>query len=137
VSNDSDLIDDRFALVPVRPRKPRVPASLDDRIRVLIVDDEEFHAQTVAESLEKVGYACTVATSAADAFARIDTEDFDVVVAVQPADDHRINIDEVESADGVVDLHADARGIVVRIDRDHMLQRSNLTLLHGDHHSTG
>ena len=80
MSNDPDLIDDRFALVPVRPRKPRIPASLDDRIRVLIVDDEEFHAQTVAESLEKVGYACTVATSAADAFARIDNEDFDVVV---------------------------------------------------------
>ena len=54
--------------------------TLEDRIRVLIVDDEEFHAQTVAESLEKVGYACSVATSATEAFQKIDEEEFDVVV---------------------------------------------------------
>jgi two-component system, NtrC family, response regulator HydG len=71
---------DSFPLVPVRPRKPRMPMTLEDRIRLLIVDDEEFHAQTVAESLEKVGYACSVATSAAEAFQKIDDEEFDVVV---------------------------------------------------------
>ena len=32
-------------------------------IRVLIVDNEAPHAQAVAESLERVGYDCTVATS--------------------------------------------------------------------------
>jgi two-component system response regulator HydG len=69
-----------FPLVPLKPRKLRLPATVEDPIRVLIVDDEEFHAQTVAESLEKVGYACTVATSALEAFERIDAEEFDVVV---------------------------------------------------------
>src|SRR5687767_11015655 len=71
---------DNFALVPLKPRKPRLPATVEDPIRVLIVDDEEFHAQTVAESLEKIGFACTVATSASEAFQKIDADEFDVVV---------------------------------------------------------
>ena len=30
---------------------------------MLIVDNDESHAETVAESLERVGYECAVATS--------------------------------------------------------------------------
>lgn len=33
------------------------------KIHVLIVDDDEAHAEAVAESLERVGYDCTVAAS--------------------------------------------------------------------------
>ncbi len=50
------------------------------KIHVLIVDDDEAHAQAVAESLERIGYLCTVATSGQRAEALIETQNFDVVV---------------------------------------------------------
>ena len=34
---------------------------MDPQIRVLVVDDDEPHAEAVAESLERVGYECVVA----------------------------------------------------------------------------
>lgn len=37
------------------------------KARILVVDDEEAHARATAESLEKVGYKCTVATGGRDA----------------------------------------------------------------------
>src|SRR5215510_8111614 len=49
-------------------------------IRVLIVDDDEAHAQAVAESLERIGSDCTVATSGQRGEALIESENFDVVV---------------------------------------------------------
>ena len=53
-----------------------LPAS----VRTLIVDNEESHARVVAESLERVGYPCTVATSGKEGSEQIALEDFDVVV---------------------------------------------------------
>ena len=32
-------------------------------LRILVIDDEPLHAEAVAESLERVGYECVVATS--------------------------------------------------------------------------
>ncbi len=49
-------------------------------IRVLIVDDDEAHAQAVAESLERVGYECTVAGSGETGLQLIEKETYDVVV---------------------------------------------------------
>ncbi len=49
-------------------------------IRVLIVDNEAPHAQAVAESLERVGYDCTVATSGPQGLKRIEEEPFDLVI---------------------------------------------------------
>jgi two-component system response regulator HydG len=49
-------------------------------IRVLIVDDDENHAQAVAESLERVGYECTVASSGTRGAALLESDSFDVVV---------------------------------------------------------
>ena len=40
---------------------------MDQQIRVLVVDDDESHAEAVAESLERVGYECVVATSGREA----------------------------------------------------------------------
>src|SRR5262245_9756630 len=54
--------------------------STDERLRVLVVDDERFHAETVAESLERHGYACTIATSGKEGAKRIDQEEFDVIL---------------------------------------------------------
>src|SRR5947209_14871392 len=59
---------------------PTPPAVGNEPLRVLVIDDDRFHAETVAEVLEKVGYACTVATSGragADALRR---DEFDVVL---------------------------------------------------------
>ncbi|HCK55517.1 MAG TPA: sigma-54-dependent Fis family transcriptional regulator [Planctomycetaceae bacterium] len=49
-------------------------------IRVLVVDDDEPHAQAVAESLERVGYECITEVSGEDGAARIESDNFDVVV---------------------------------------------------------
>ena len=49
-------------------------------IRVLVIDDEENHAQTMAECLERVGYECTVATEGAEAVRLLEQDCFDIVV---------------------------------------------------------
>ncbi|HTU25363.1 MAG TPA: sigma-54 dependent transcriptional regulator [Pirellulales bacterium] len=49
-------------------------------IRVLIVDNEPAHAEAVAESLQRVGYECTVATSGPEGVRRIEQDTFDVVI---------------------------------------------------------
>jgi two-component system response regulator HydG len=47
---------------------------------VLVIDDERFHAEAVAESLERVGYACALATSGGEGARKIEDEDFDVIL---------------------------------------------------------
>ena len=49
-------------------------------IRVLIVDNDEPHAQAVAESLARVGYDCSVATSGAAGAERIERDQFDIII---------------------------------------------------------
>src|SRR5436853_7474038 len=49
-------------------------------IRVLIVDNDQTHAETVAESLERVGYDCAVATSGTQGADLIERESFDIVI---------------------------------------------------------
>ncbi|QDU62451.1 DNA-binding transcriptional response regulator [Planctomycetes bacterium Pan216] len=52
----------------------------EDQIRVLVVDDEEPHAQAVAESLERTGYECSVAATGAEGIRLIETEEFEIVI---------------------------------------------------------
>jgi two-component system response regulator HydG len=52
----------------------------DEPIRVLIVDDESFHAETIAEGLERVGYVCTIAGSGEAGAKLIEEEDYDVIL---------------------------------------------------------
>jgi two-component system response regulator HydG len=49
-------------------------------ISVLIVDNDASHAETVAESLNRVGYDCTVATSGREGARLIERERFDIVI---------------------------------------------------------
>jgi two-component system response regulator HydG len=49
-------------------------------LKVLVIDDEPFHAETVAESLERVGYECTVAVSGKEGARLIEQDEFDVVL---------------------------------------------------------
>lgn len=56
-------------------------------IRVLIVDDDEAHAQAVAHSLERIACECTVANSGKRGVALIESENFDVVVTDMKMDE--------------------------------------------------
>src|SRR5215831_20081350 len=63
-----------------RQARMNLPIMNDESIRVLVIDDEQAHAEVVAESLERVGYQCVIATSGAAGARRIEDEDFDVVL---------------------------------------------------------
>jgi two-component system response regulator HydG len=63
-----------------RPQLADPANRADDPIRVLIIDDDHRHAEAVAESLERVGYGCAIATSGSAGARRIETEDFDVIL---------------------------------------------------------
>jgi two-component system response regulator HydG len=54
---------------------------MDPQIRVLVVDDDEPHAQAVAESLERVGYECSIAASGREALKMIEEHDYDIVLS--------------------------------------------------------
>lgn len=49
-------------------------------IQVLIVDNDEAHAEAMAASLERVGYLCTVATSGTDGARLIREQSFDLII---------------------------------------------------------
>src|SRR4051794_10520678 len=53
---------------------------MDQPIRVLVVDDDEPHAEAVAESLERVGYECVIATSGREGLKLIEEHTFDIVL---------------------------------------------------------
>lgn len=49
-------------------------------LHVLVIDDEPLHAEAVAESLQRVGHECVVATSGAAGARQIEQEDYDVIL---------------------------------------------------------
>jgi two-component system response regulator HydG len=49
-------------------------------VSVLVVDNDRAHARAMTESLERVGYKCTVATSGPEGAAAIEREAFDLVI---------------------------------------------------------
>src|SRR5437764_11631535 len=50
------------------------------RLRVLVIDDDKFLAETIAESLARVGYDCAIATTGSQGADKIEHEDFDVIL---------------------------------------------------------
>ncbi len=56
-------------------------------IDVLVVDDDEAHAQAVAEALQKIGCDCTVAASGKRGLALIESENFDLIVSDMKMDE--------------------------------------------------
>src|SRR4051812_28340293 len=76
----------------IRPEGGRCPPcrespAMDQQIRVLVVDDDEPHAEAVAESLERVGYECVVATSGREGLRLIEEQTFDIVLTDLIMDD--------------------------------------------------
>lgn len=59
--------------------KPAAPAP-GPPIRILIVDNDAAHAETMAESLERVGYECILATSGTEGVRYIEEDTFDVII---------------------------------------------------------
>jgi two-component system response regulator HydG len=51
-----------------------------DPLRLLIIDDDEDHAEVVAESLARVGYECAIATSGTAGARKIEQVDFDLIL---------------------------------------------------------
>ncbi len=49
-------------------------------LKVLVIDDEPLHAETVAEGLERVGYECVLATSGLKGARLIEQDEFDVIL---------------------------------------------------------
>lgn len=52
----------------------------DDRTQILIVDDEVAHAEAVADSLERAGYECIIASTGEEAIGKIESDQFDIVL---------------------------------------------------------
>jgi two-component system response regulator HydG len=59
-------------------KQPKKPS--ESPVDVLIVDNDAAHAEVVAESLDRVGYRCRVATSGTEGARLIDESTFDVVI---------------------------------------------------------
>ncbi|HUR55018.1 MAG TPA: sigma-54 dependent transcriptional regulator [Gemmataceae bacterium] len=54
--------------------------SAPEALQVLVIDDDKNLAETIAESLERRGHACTVATSGKAGAAKLEQAEFDVVL---------------------------------------------------------
>src|SRR5580698_5173745 len=55
-------------------------SALHEPLRVLVIDDDKLLAETIAESLERRGHACTVATTGKAGAAKLEQDQFDVVL---------------------------------------------------------
>ena len=56
------------------------PDSAAPAAEVLIVDNDQAHAETVAESLDRVRFHCHVATSGSEGAKLVDEREFDVII---------------------------------------------------------
>ncbi|MCA9052655.1 MAG: sigma-54-dependent Fis family transcriptional regulator [Planctomycetaceae bacterium] len=71
----------------VAPDSSRQSDSSAVTVSVLIIDDDEGHAHAVAESLERIGCECRIATSGTQGLELIESDNFDVVITDLRMDD--------------------------------------------------
>jgi two-component system response regulator HydG len=62
------------------PPKPSTVATAGPPIQVLVVDNDPAHAETMADSLRSVGFACTVATGGREAISLLESSTFEILV---------------------------------------------------------
>ncbi|MFH0962432.1 MAG: sigma-54 dependent transcriptional regulator [Planctomycetota bacterium] len=80
---------------------------MTNKIRILIIDDEESHAQAAAEALERVGFDCRIATSGREGISVVrDHGDVDVVLTdlVMPDVDGLEVLDSVRKIDPTLEV---------------------------------
>ena len=64
-------------------------------LQILVIDDDKHLAETIAESLERRGHACTVVTGGKAGVAKLEQESFDVVLTdLRMADLHGLEVVE-------------------------------------------
>jgi two-component system response regulator HydG len=61
-------------------KEPDTTVAAAPTIRVLVIDNDKSHAQAMAETLERVGYDCTVVTSGPEGVRCIDQDAYDVII---------------------------------------------------------
>ncbi|NOY41167.1 MAG: sigma-54-dependent Fis family transcriptional regulator [Planctomycetes bacterium] len=59
----------------------KTTASTGPPIRALIIDNDAAHAETMADSLSRVGYQCTVATTGAGGAELLEKDTFEIVIS--------------------------------------------------------
>ncbi|MDT8447418.1 MAG: ATP-binding protein [bacterium] len=67
------------ALSPAQPQRPN-PAARKNNANILLVEDEEINQLVTSKLLEKMGYRVQIASDGLQALARIENEDFDLVL---------------------------------------------------------
>jgi len=81
MAGSSPITIDFVSSRPMTANKPQDAAANETPISVLVVDNDDAHAEVVAESLERVGFECVTATSGKRGVELIESEPFDVVVS--------------------------------------------------------
>lgn len=61
--------------------EPRTTAATGPPIRALIIDNDAAHAETIADSLSRVGYQCTVAITGTEGAKLLESDTFEIVVS--------------------------------------------------------
>ena len=61
-------------------KTPETEKQSASTISVLIVDNDKHHAQAMSEILERVGYACHMATSGPEGAQRVEQDTYDIVI---------------------------------------------------------
>ncbi len=77
--HDSYKIKDMSAAT-TRPAAEPPPETAGPPAEILIVDNDQSHAETVAESLQRVGFRCHVATSGREGAKLVEEREFDAII---------------------------------------------------------
>lgn len=80
-----------------------------ESLQILVIDDDKHLAETIAESLERRGHACTVATSGMAGVARLEQGAFDVVLT----DLKMADLNGLEVVERCRQLQPDAEAFVI------------------------
>jgi len=67
-------------LEPAGKRQEEAVPATGEGLKVLVIDDNELHAEGTAEALQRIGYECVVAHSGKAGARKIETDDFDVIL---------------------------------------------------------
>src|SRR5436305_7754617 len=73
------------------------------RSNLLIVDDEEDHAQVMCEALQRLGHRCDVTYNLAEARARLEKKTYDVIVTDLVMDGKRDGLEVLDLSQRIQD----------------------------------